>query len=124
MPLAASTTAPQLLSYVRSPDNRLAHMDQVSFLALRTLGYGTLAQVTWVYNRPVNTDGLRHFHHNLGYGLLGRGIERPPLPFARDRWIAGARGHRYRRYTATARRRQRLGVRTGVCPDRSGGGAQ
>ncbi len=62
-------------------------MDQVSFLALRTLGYGTLAQVTWVYNRPVNIEGLRRFHHNLGYGLLGRRIERSPLPFARDRWV-------------------------------------
>jgi hypothetical protein len=71
----------------RSVDNRIAHMDQVSFLALRTLGYGTLAQVTWVYNRPVNIDGLRRFHHNLGHGLLGRRIERSPLPFARDRWV-------------------------------------
>ncbi len=62
-------------------------MDQVSFLALRTLGYGTLAQVTWIYNRPVDLDGLRRFHRNLGYGLLGRRIERSPLPFARDRWV-------------------------------------
>jgi hypothetical protein len=62
-------------------------MDQVSFLALRTLGYGTLAQVTWLYNRPVNVEGLRRFHHNLGHGLLGRRIERSPLPFARDRWV-------------------------------------
>lgn len=68
-------------------DNRLAHMDQVSFLGLRTLGYGTLAQVTWIYNRPVDIAGLRRFHRNLGYGLLGRRIERSPLPFARDRWV-------------------------------------
>ncbi len=63
-------------------------MDQASFLALRTLGYGTLAQVTWIYNRAVNLDGLRRFHQNLGHGLLGREIERSPLPFARDRWVA------------------------------------
>ena len=55
--------------------------------ALRTLGYGTLAQVTWIYNRAVNIEGLRRFHHNLGYGLLGRRIEQSPLPFARDRWV-------------------------------------
>ena len=68
-------------------DNRLAHMDQVSFLGLRALGYGTLVQVVWIYNRPINMDGLRRFHYNLGYSLLGRRIERSPLPFARDRWV-------------------------------------
>jgi hypothetical protein len=69
-------------------DNRLAHMDQACFLALRALGYGTLLQSVWIYNRPVNVDGLRRFHRGLGYGLLGRRIERSPLPFARDRWVA------------------------------------
>ena len=69
-------------------DNRLAHMDQVSFLALRALGHGALVQFNWIYNRPVNVDGLRRFHRALGYGLLGRRVERSPLPFARDRWVA------------------------------------
>lgn len=68
-------------------DNRLAHMDQASFLGLRALGYGVLVQFNWIYNRPVDIDGLRRFHHNLGYGLLGRRVERSPLPFARDRWV-------------------------------------
>ena len=27
------------------------------------------------------------FHHNLGHGLLGRRIERSPLPFGRHRWV-------------------------------------
>lgn len=62
-------------------------MDQASFLGLRALGYGALAQYYWIYNRPVNMDGLRRFHRNLGYGLLGRRVERSPLPFARDRWV-------------------------------------
>ena len=31
--------------------------------------------------------GLRRFHRNLGCGLLGRRIERSPIPFARDRWV-------------------------------------
>ena len=62
-------------------------MDQASFLGLRALGYGTLVQFNWIYNRPVNVDGLRRFHRNLGYGLMGRRIERSPLPFARDRWV-------------------------------------
>jgi hypothetical protein len=68
-------------------DNRLAHMDQASFLGLRALGYGALVQFSWIYNRPLNLDGLRRFHRNLGYGLLGRRVERSPLPFARDRWV-------------------------------------
>jgi hypothetical protein len=69
-------------------DNRLAHMDQASFLALRALGQGAHVQFNWIYNRPVNVDGLRRFHRGLGYGLLGRRVERSPLPFARDRWVA------------------------------------
>jgi hypothetical protein len=44
-------------------------------------------QVVWVYEHPIDIDGLRRFHHNLGYGLLGRRIERSPLPFARYRWV-------------------------------------
>ena len=67
-------------------DNRLAHVDQASFLAMRAL-HGALIQVTWIYDRAVNVDGLRRFHRNLGCGLLGRRIERSPLPFARDRWV-------------------------------------
>ncbi|BBZ44555.1 hypothetical protein MPRM_18360 [Mycobacterium parmense] len=66
-------------------------MDQASFLGLRALGYGALVQFNWIYNRAVDIDGLRRFHHNLGYGLLGRRIERSPLPFGRDRWVC-ARG--------------------------------
>jgi len=72
---------------VYAVDNRLAHMDQVSFLGVQALGYGALVQFEWIYNRPVNIEGLRRFHRNLGYGLLGRRVERSPLPFARDRWV-------------------------------------
>src|ERR1700722_11426942 len=62
-------------------------MDQASFLGLRALGYGAFSQFFWLYNRPVNIDGLRRFHRNLGYGLVGRRVECSPLPFARDRWV-------------------------------------
>jgi len=62
-------------------------MDQASFLGLRALGYGTLIQATWIYDRAIDVDALRRFHRNLGYGLLGRRIETSPLPFARDRWV-------------------------------------
>ncbi|BBY14520.1 hypothetical protein [Mycolicibacterium litorale] len=69
-------------------DNTLAYIDQASFLGLRALGRGPLIQFTWVYDRPVDLDGLRRFHRNLGHGLLGRRVERSPLPFGRHRWVA------------------------------------
>ncbi|WP_373420095.1 wax ester/triacylglycerol synthase domain-containing protein, partial [Mycobacterium persicum] len=46
-----------------------------------------VVQCAWVYEHPVNVEALKRFHHNLGHGLLGRRIERSPLPFARDRWV-------------------------------------
>jgi diacylglycerol O-acyltransferase len=69
-------------------DNTLAYIDQGSFLGLRALGRAPLMQFTWVYERAVDIDGLRRFHRNLGYGLLGRRIEPSPLPFGRHRWVA------------------------------------
>jgi hypothetical protein len=90
-------------------DNRLAHMDQASFLALRALGHGALVQFNWIYNRPVNVDGLRRFHRGLAGGLLGRRVERSPLPFARDRWVAD-REARDIEIAATPRPRADLGA--------------
>ena len=66
--------------------NTLAYLDQAAFAAMRAVHH-TLIQVTWVYNRAIDVDGLRRFHQNLGYGLLGRRIERSPVPFARDHWV-------------------------------------
>lgn len=45
-------------------------------------------QAVWVYEHVVDIDALRRFHHNLGYGLLGRRIERSSLPFGRHRWVS------------------------------------
>jgi hypothetical protein len=86
-------------------------MDQASFLGLRALGYGALVQFTWIYNRPVNFDGLRRFHSNLGYGLMGRRVERSPLPFARDRWVH-SRGPEDIDIAATPRPRAEVGAWT------------
>jgi hypothetical protein len=68
-------------------DSTLAYIDQGSFLGLRALGRGPLAQYGWIYEHPVDLDAVRRFHRNLGHGLLGRRVERSPLPFARDRWV-------------------------------------
>jgi hypothetical protein len=53
----------------------------------RVTGPKQIMQVLWVYEHPLDFDGLRRFHHNLGHGPLGRRIERSPLPFARYRWV-------------------------------------
>lgn len=69
-------------------DNTLDYIDQASFLGLRALGHGPVIQFIWIYSHDVDLDALRRFHRNLGRGLLGRRIERSPLPFGRHRWIA------------------------------------
>ncbi|MEX0580177.1 MAG: hypothetical protein WD228_03615 [Mycobacterium sp.] len=69
-------------------DNTLDYMDQASFLGLRALGHGPVIQFTWIYEHDVDLVALRRFHRDLGRGLLGRRIERSPLPFGRHRWIA------------------------------------
>jgi hypothetical protein len=69
------------------PDNRLALLDQAFFAGHRAAGQKEVTQCAWVYEHAVDFDGLRRFHHNLGYGLMGRRIERSPLPFARHRWV-------------------------------------
>ncbi len=69
-------------------DNLLSYTDQALFLALRATGQESIIQATWIYEHPVNYDGLRHLHENFGYGVAGRRIERSPLPFGRHRWVA------------------------------------
>lgn len=70
-----------------SPVTKLALLDQAAFLRLRATGQGSTVQCTWVYDRDVNIDELRTFKDNLAAGLLGRRIERSPLPFGRHRWV-------------------------------------
>lgn len=70
---------------------KLALLDQAAFLRLRATGQGSTVQCTWVYDRDVNIDELRLFTGNLGAGLLGRRIERSPLPFGRHRWVLDSR---------------------------------
>lgn len=67
-------------------DNVLDYMDESFFLDFKAHGQGPLIQFTWIYDHDVDIDALRRFHRNLGTGLLGRCIERSPLPFGRSRW--------------------------------------
>ncbi|MGK2868009.1 MAG: wax ester/triacylglycerol synthase domain-containing protein [Mycobacterium sp.] len=69
-------------------DNRLDFTDQAMFLGLRATGQEAVMQVVWIYERPVDVDGIRRFHECIGHGLLGRRIERSVLPFGRHRWVS------------------------------------
>jgi hypothetical protein len=69
------------------PDNLLTLVDQGFVAGQRAIGQTEVMQVVWVYEHPIDFDGLKRFHHNLGYGLSGRLIERSPLPFGRHRWV-------------------------------------
>lgn len=71
-------------------DNQLAYIDQGSFLAMRAHGHEPVQQMIWLYDHDVDVDRLREVHRNLGHTLLGRLIERSPLPFGRHRWVAAA----------------------------------
>lgn len=66
----------------------LCYADQALFLSLRATGQESVAQFAWIYSHPVDVDRLRRFHANLGYGLLGRRIERSALPFGRHHWVS------------------------------------
>lgn len=63
-------------------------MDQGSFLGLRALGHQPCFHATWTYERPVDLAALRQFNENLQGTLLGRLVERSPLPGGRHRWVA------------------------------------
>jgi hypothetical protein len=64
--------------------------DQTFFIGERATGTTNLLQCIWVYDRAVDIDGLRRFHHHLQRGRLSRRIEPSPLPFARHRWVSAS----------------------------------
>ncbi|QEN14580.1 hypothetical protein ACRDU6_19600 [Mycolicibacterium sp. ELW1] len=68
-------------------DHRLEFFDQTAFELMRATGRGQLMQAVWVYEHPVDVEGLRRFHRNIADSLGGRRIERSPLPFGRPRWV-------------------------------------
>ena len=69
-------------------DNTVDYIDQGSLLGLRALGRGPVIQYTWIYEHEPDLEALRRFQRNLAHTLLGRLIERSPLPFGRHRWVA------------------------------------
>jgi diacylglycerol O-acyltransferase / wax synthase len=67
--------------------NVLDLVDQTVFLGERATGATCLGQCVWVYDRAIDIDALRQFHHRFQRGRLFRRIERSPLPFGRHRWV-------------------------------------
>lgn len=74
----------------RGPANVVPYADQALLLALRGAGQEAVMQLIWIYEHPLDLDGVRRFHENFGHGLVGRLIERSPLPFGRHRWVSVA----------------------------------
>ena len=68
--------------------NVLDLLDQTAFVGEQATGAVNMLQCVWVYDRAVDIDGLRRFHHHLQRGRLSRRIEQSPLPFGRHRWVA------------------------------------
>jgi len=69
-------------------DDILAYVDQAMFLGLRATRQAAVMQAIWVYEHPLDMDGVRRFHQNFGHGLWGRLIEPSILPFGRHRWVS------------------------------------
>ena len=67
--------------------DRLAYIDQATYLSLRASGRAQLVQYVWVYTHPVDMAALRRFHQDIGHGFAGRLIEPSALPFGRHRWV-------------------------------------
>jgi len=68
-------------------EHRLAFLDHAALELMRATGRNQLMQCVWVYERPLDREGLERFHHNLYTSLGSRLIERSPLPFGRPRWV-------------------------------------
>ncbi|MGY4708721.1 wax ester/triacylglycerol synthase domain-containing protein [Mycolicibacterium sp. CBM1] len=68
-------------------EHRLEFLDQTAFEMMRATGRGQLMQCVWVYEHPVDIEGLRRFHRNFTASLGSRLIETSPLPFGRPRWV-------------------------------------
>lgn len=68
-------------------EHRLAFLDQTALELFHATGRNQLMQCVWVYEHPLDYEGLKRFHHNLYSSLASRLIERSPLPFGRPRWV-------------------------------------
>ncbi len=69
-------------------DDILCYMDQASFVGLRALGRQPVIHFTWIYPQSLSETVVNQLNHRLAQGLLGRVLQRSPLPWGRHRWVA------------------------------------
>lgn len=70
------------------PGNVIPYPDQALFLALRGARQEAVMQGLWIYEHPVDLDGVKRLHRNLFGTLLARRIEPSALWFGRHRWVS------------------------------------
>jgi hypothetical protein len=69
-------------------DDLLCYMDQGSFVGLRALGHEPKGHFTWIYAQPLDPLAVEQFNMRLSaQPLLGRLVQRSPLPWGRHRWV-------------------------------------
>jgi hypothetical protein len=83
-------------------------MDQAFYAGHHAVGQKEVMQVVWVYRNEVDLDGLERFRQELVKGMMGRLIQRSPLPFGRYRWVSAPEPTELD-IAATARPRAELG---------------
>lgn len=66
-------------------------MDQAFYAGHRAAGQKEVMQVGWLYQHDVDLEQLERFRRELAKGMMGRLIERSPLPFGRWRWVSDPR---------------------------------
>lgn len=71
-------------------DHRLEPLDHAALKVLRATGRAQLMQAVWVYDRPVDRQGLARFHRNFCDSIGNRLVAASPVPFARPRWVRPA----------------------------------
>lgn len=69
-------------------DDILCYMDQASFVGLRALERQPVLHFTWIYPHFLDEAVVNQFNDRLAQGLLGRVLQRSPLPWGRHRWVA------------------------------------
>lgn len=75
------------MTAARPDEHRLTFLDESALELQLVTGRAPLIQIIWVYEHPVDAEGLARFHRNFFASLAGRVIERSPLPFGRARWV-------------------------------------
>jgi len=87
-PQVAQERTVQVSSAEFNASNVLGYLDQAFFTSLRALGRQPICYFLWHYQHPLDEAAVNRFNQRLAQGLLGRLLQRSPLPWGRHRWVA------------------------------------